>query len=415
MTPATVRSRVEEIAEKGETLVTLTPTQAARLQAVDFCRVSPTADPFTWRISDVARVGVVAIDDVRFFVRPKTPLRSLLFMASYAGAQAHVSDSAHSFEAELDVPATLAAALIRAVGEATRRTLLKGYVTVEESGTVIRGRWDIARQLKIRPGLPVPVELTFDDYTEDILENRILKAALRALIRLEQLPRHIIDQLGTALVPFSNVSDLRLGTPVPLPAATRLNSHYQPALRIARWVLDATSWAHTSGASTGATFLLNVAKVYEDFVGRVLQEAMRATGYEVELQVSDWRLDIGGKVRLRPDIVISSNEEVVAVADTKYKVWGATGGSPPNADIYQGLAYAITGGVPEAHLLYVSGDVEPQRYDIATAGVTVVAHAVDLSGHPQELLDAIRRLGDTLARSRTGARTHPPSVRELPA
>lgn len=393
---AAVRPRVEEIAENGETLVGLSPAQAARLQAVNFCRVSPTADPGTWRISDVTRVGVVAIDDVRFFVRPKTPLRNLLFMASYAGTQADVSDHAYSYELELDLPTALASALVRAIGEATRRTLLKGYVAVEESGTVIRGRWDIARQLKIRPGLPVPVELTFDDYTEDILENRILKAALRALMRLQQLPRHIIDQLGTSLIPFSNVSGLRLGATVTLPAVTRLNAHYQPALRIARWVLEATSWAHASGASTGATFLVNVAKVYEDFVGRVLQESMRASGYQVELQVSGWRLDTGAKVRLRPDIVISRNGKVVTVADTKYKMWGATGGSPPNADIYQGLAYAITGGVPEAHLLYVSGDVEPQRYDIATAGVTVVAHAVNLSGHPQELLDAIRRLGDTL-------------------
>ncbi|WP_182255862.1 McrC family protein [Microbacterium esteraromaticum] len=397
MTLPAVRSRVEEIAEKGESLVALTAAQVSRLQAADFCRVSPTPEPGIWRIADVTRVGVVAIDERRLFVRPKTPLRSLIFMASYSGVQAQVSDSAYTYESDDDIPTALADALLRAVGEVTRRTLLKGYVAVDETGTVIRGRWDIARQLTKRPGIPAPVELTYDDYTEDVAENRILKAALRALMRMQQLPAHIVDRLGTSLIPFSEVSDLRPGAPVILPSESRLNSHYQPALRLARWVLEAMSWAHASGVSAGATFLLNVAKVYEDFVGRVFQEQLHVAGYDVDLQVSDWRLDAGGRVRMRPDIVVSRSGRVVTVADTKYKVWGGTSGSPPNADVYQALAYAITAGVPEAHLLYVSGEVEPRRYEIASAGVTVVAHAVDLSGGPDELIAAVQRLGEALA------------------
>ncbi len=47
---------------------------------------------------------------------------------------------------------------------------------------------------------------------------------------------------------------------------------------------------------------------------------------------------------MRPDIVISRHGRVVAVADTKYKVWGESDGSPPNADVYQALAYAVTCG-----------------------------------------------------------------------
>lgn len=393
MNSVMVEARVEDIAEKGESFVALTASQAARLQELRFCRVSPTADPGIWRVTDVTRVGVVAIDDVRLIVRPKTPLRSLIFMASYSGLQAEVGNTSFAFEADQDLPAALASALIRAVGEATGQGLLKGYVSVEETGTVIRGRWDIARQLKVRPGIPVPVELTYDDYTEDVAENRILKAALRALVRLEQLPRRVVDKLGPLLGLFSEVSDLRATGPVILPAESRLNAHYQPALRLARWVLEATSWAHTEGASSGSAFLANVAKVYEDFVGRVLQATLHPEGFDVDLQVSDWRLDAEGKIRMRPDIVISRQGRVVAVADTKYKVWGESDGSPPNADLYQALAYAVTVGVREVHLLYVSGDVEPRRYEIAETGTTVVAHAVDVGGKPGDLLEETRVLG----------------------
>lgn len=396
MNSVMVEPRVEDIAEKGESFVALTSSQAARLQELKFCRVSPTSDSGVWRVTDVTRVGAVAIDDVRLIVRPKTPLRSLIFMASYSGLQAEVDDASFAFEADQDLPAALALALIQAVLKATARGLLKGYVSVEETGTVIRGRWDIARQLKARPGIPVPVELTYDDYTEDVAENRILKSALRALVRLEQLPRRVVDKLGPLLGLFSEVSDLRAAGPVLLPAESRLNAHYQTALRLARWVLEATSWAHAEGASSGSAFLLNVAKVYEDFVGRVLQATLRPEGYDIDLQVSDWRLDTEGTIRMRPDIVISRHGRVVAVADTKYKVWGANDGSPPNADVYQALAYAVTAGVHDVHLLYVSGDVEPRRYEIAATGTTVVAHAVDVSGEPGELVRRVKKLSATL-------------------
>lgn len=399
MSSTTFGIRVEEIAEKGESFVALSTSQAVRLQELKFCRVSPTGDAGIWRITDVTRVGVIGLDEVRLVVRPKTPLRSLIFMASYSGVQVDLSHATFAFEADQDLPSALASALIRGVNAATGRGLLKGYASVEETGTVIRGRWDVTRQLKARPGIPVPVELTYDDYTEDVAENRIVKAALRALVRVEQLPRRVVDELGPLLGMFSEVSDLRAGGRVALPAETRLNAHYQPALRVAQWILEATSWAHAQGASSGSAFLLNVAKVYEDFVGSVLRATLKAEGFEVDLQVSDWRLDTDGKVRMRPDIVISRGGRVVAVADTKYKVWGESDGSPPNADVYQGLAYAVTAHVPEVHLLYVSGDVEPRRYEIAATGTVVVAHAVDVSGGPEELVERVADLGRALVAS----------------
>lgn len=399
MSSTTFGIRVEEIAEKGESFVALSTSQAVRLQELKFCRVSPTGDAGMWRVTDVTRVGVVGIDGLRLIVRPKTPLRSLIFMASYSGVQADVRQATFAFEADQDLPSALASAFIRAVDTATGRGLLKGYVSVQETGTVIRGRWDVARQLKTRPGIPVPVELTYDDYTEDVAENRIVKAALRAVVRLEQLPRRVVDEVGPLLGLFSEVSDLRARGRVTLPTETRLNAHYQPALRLAQWILEATSWAHAEGASSGSAFLLNVAKVYEDFVGSVLRTTLKPDGLEVDLQVSDWRLDAGGEVRMRPDIVISRGGRVMAVADTKYKVWGESNNSPPNADVYQGLAYAITAHVPEVHLLYVSGDVEPRRYEIPATGTVVVAHAVDVSGGPEELVERVAELGRALVAS----------------
>lgn len=381
------------ITEKGESFVPLTMSQAAQLQSMKFCRVTPTNEPGLWRISDVNRVGVVVIDDVRLIVRPKTPLRSLIFMASHSGRQADVREGSYSFDADLELPSALAAALISASKEATRRGLVKGYVPIEETGTVIRGRWDIARQLRVRPGIPVPVELNYDDYTEDVPENRILKAALRTLMRHEQVPAASTKDHTQLMGLLSEVSDMRFGTHVTLPPITRLNTRYEHALRLAKLILDAVSWAHAEGRHAGSAFLLNVAKVFEDFVGRVMKTTLEEEGYDVKLQDPDWTLDIDGDVMMEPDIVIRRGGRVVTIADTKYKVFDAKSTSPPNPDVYQALAYATAGEVPEVHLLYAAGEVEPRRYRIEAAKKTVVARVIDVSGGPEELVEGVRAVG----------------------
>ena len=52
----------------------------------------------------------------------------------------------------------------------------------------VRGRVRIAQQLRRRTGLPLPVEVTYDDFTPDILENRLLRAAIDTLgaLRMQQ-------------------------------------------------------------------------------------------------------------------------------------------------------------------------------------------------------------------------------------
>jgi 5-methylcytosine-specific restriction enzyme subunit McrC len=169
--------------------------------------------------------------------------------------------------------------------------------------------------------------------------------------------------------------------------STRLNQHYGPALRVAEWILESVSWAHRRGKAEAGTFLVNIAALYERFVADVFRSTLAPVGISVESQLTSWTLDREGQIKLRPDLVLAATGRILTVADTKYKVWGQAGSSPPNADVYQALAYALRADVDTSHLLYVSGDVVPRTYTIDSAGVRVVAHAIDISGSPAELLD----------------------------
>src|SRR5947207_2655790 len=68
------------------------------------------------------------------------------------------------------------------------RNLLHGYLHRDERRVDIRGRVRFGDQIARSGGLPLPVEVSYDDFTEDILENRMLKTATLLLLRFPRVP-----------------------------------------------------------------------------------------------------------------------------------------------------------------------------------------------------------------------------------
>ncbi len=383
--------RTVTVYERGTTDIELSDQQAAALQALRFCSVTPSGQPGIWRIGDVNQIGVAALPGLRVHIKPKTSLENILFLASYAQDQVDLGLS-YSYDSGAGLPTAVAAAFIEAVEQCTLGGLIKGYRTVHQTGNVVRGRWDIPRQMKRRPGVPLPLELTVDEFTPDVPENQVLITAVERLVRTPELSDALRRRMHRLRVSFDEVLPLRNG-PVPEIPQTRLNQHYSYALMLARLIIDSTTWSHRPGQQAGRSFLIRMPALFERFVHRVFSRLMSPEGLTVGEQDRSYVLDRGGRVPLRPDLVIRSGTEVVGIADLKYKVWDAQGGSPPNADVYQALAYALAAGLDRAHLLYVSGDVTPAEFEIASAQKTVVAHTVDLSGTPQAIIDSVHRVG----------------------
>ncbi|WP_051191812.1 McrC family protein [Microbacterium luticocti] len=384
------------IDEIGTTRVTLTQAEALALRGLDVCTVEPTEEPQVWLVSDVSKVGSVVVGDSTVMIRPKVPLRNLVFMASVGAVHTSLLDANLMVDEDAGLPSALASALIAAVEGATRQGLVKGYREERQTALIVRGRWDIARQLNSRPGMPIPLALVVDEFTEDIYENRILHTALRRVLRFADLSDDLCRRANALLVLFSEVGVLPVGISIRLPSATRQTRYLQFPLQIARAILNATSFAQVSGLHRAGTVLVEPAHLFERFVGRGLARTLSPHRYDVDLQDRSSWFDDGRRIPLRPDIVLRVMGEPVAVADTKYKSWGANDGSPPNADIYQAVAYALAFGLRRAHLIYASGEVEPRTYSIPMAGVDIVAHAVSLHGTPIELVQMLDRLAHEL-------------------
>jgi len=112
-----------------------------------------------WQVSGTGKVGAARIGDVVVYIRPKVPIARLLFLAGYAefGPAWRTEDVRVDSAADL-VPA-MADALWRQVARAIHQGLLPGYVEIEESSAVLRGRLRESEQLRRHHGLPLPLEI----------------------------------------------------------------------------------------------------------------------------------------------------------------------------------------------------------------------------------------------------------------
>jgi 5-methylcytosine-specific restriction enzyme subunit McrC len=376
--------------------VPLTLDQGRRLAASGVVTAVPSPyRPEIWSVSPAGKVGAACVGDVIVRIKPKVEIKRLLFLLGYSlhGAAWQADTVLVSGEADL-VPA-VAQALWRQVSRAIHQGLLPGYVVVEESGPVLRGRLLEGAQLSRHHGLPLPLEIRHDEFTVDIPENQILRTACERMLLVPRVDEESARMLRRLLRDFADVRSVAHGDPVPSRQPTRLNSRYHTALRLAELVLRATSVEHAAGTVAVNGFLLDMPQLFEDFVTVALREAIE-TSYDGRVVAqSRHYLDVAGRVVLKPDILWKVGGAPVAVIDAKYKAEKPSG--YPNADLYQLLAYCTVLGLPVGHLVYVAGNEDPARHVVQQSDTEIICHALDLSQPPGTLLAEIRRLAFKIA------------------
>ncbi|MBZ2409138.1 McrC family protein [Streptomyces albidoflavus] len=389
---------------------------AGRALAASGILQSATPDPARdghWLLRAGSRVGALRTPGgpiVR--IMPKTPVSRIFFLLGFSldpertwrdDREGTVDTGAYD-----DVVPALAHAVERRIDAALRQGVLQGYREVEESSLVVRGRIREAEQIRRHFGRTPPVEIAYDAYTADTAENRILRAAVERLLRLPGVPGPVRRRLAHQRVRLADALPLVRGQELPRWQPSRLNSRYQPALRLCEAVLRGSSPEHLPpGADPLAVdgFLFDMNQLFEDFVTVALSEALKEHGLAPRLQ-DPHHLDTAGLVRIRPDLVVRTGDgrTPIAVVDAKYKVEKADGRL--NADLYQVLAYATVLGLREAHLVYAAGRLPTRFHEVrGTAvgadgrGVRLYQHSVDLSREPGQFMSALRDIAGRLVRA----------------
>ncbi|MFF5114500.1 hypothetical protein [Streptosporangium sp. NPDC000509] len=177
---------------------------------------------------------------------------------------------------------------------------------------------------------------------------------------------------------------------------------------MAELVLRGASYELDDGTSIRVNGLLvEMWRVFEDFVTVALAEAFRPYGGRTESQDRRHHLDHGRRVPLRPDliryVIDSTGREIPAtVLDSKYKV------SADSADLYQMLAYCTALGLDRGHLVYATG--EPHRHVVRGTRTEITQDTIDLTLSPNELLGSVERLAKSIVGLGLPDPTHQPVV-----
>lgn len=358
--------------------------------------ISPSlAGSGTWDLTPSSEVGIVVLGDTTINIRPKIDIDRLMFLIAYVMDPVRWPDQMTTVAAAdnpLDaIVPSFVAQLRRALGPG----VLHGYRSTDDSLNVVRGRIRFDDQLRRHYGRTPPVEVTFDEFTDDIDENRLLKAALHRLrrlpIRSARLRRelHLHDRTLAAVSPVDY-------HPNQLPPIvwTRLNHRYCGAVELARLILRSTSIEHRTGSVTSSTFLVNMNQLFEDFVVTALRQHLGVTERTLVQGASGRRLhlDTAERVRLEPDLSWWQGGRCHFVGDCKYKRVNVAGIKHP--DLYQLLAYATASGLDDGLLIYAQGEAETRTHVTRFADKRLHVVAVDLSGDPSSILAELGAVGD---------------------
>jgi 5-methylcytosine-specific restriction enzyme subunit McrC len=268
---------------------------------------------------------------------------------------------------------------------------------------MIRGRVRFGDQLSRGGGLPLPVQVAYDDFTEDILENRMLLTASELLLRLPRIPPLARRLLQRARVVLDQVEPIQNWRGVKAPQTTRLNVAYEPALRLAELILSSASITASVGGIRdirSTTFVFDMNRVFEDFVTNAFRSSMRRYGGVVRDQVKPYSLDDAGSLSLKPDLSWWVGGKCLAVLDAKYKAIEA--GLIQHPDAYQMLAYCTAYGLPRGYLIYAKDSgAEARTNVIRNSGQQIIVATLDVEKEPEELLADVARLAaDVVEHSR---------------
>jgi 5-methylcytosine-specific restriction enzyme subunit McrC len=373
----------------------LDPASAASVNSSGLAKASPMGMGL-YRIEPVGLVGSVRTPQVQLDVRPKgrLGLSRLLFLLSYAGDQGFRDDAVAAAE-DPGLWSALASSLVQLAERALQRGVLQGYLTVDESLRTVKGRIRISDQISRRPGMLVPLEVSYDEFTVDIAENRILRAALERMSRVPGVRPEVLSRLRQLKGKLDDVTRLQSGAPLPPWRANRMNARYHAALRLSEVILRNASAEPGEGQQESASFVVDMDRVFEDFVGKALRQAMAAFPGEMRLQYNallNEAVRDSDRLSVRPDAVHLLGGRPVVVYDAKYRARSDRGASL-SADHFQMLAYCTALQVPTAWLVYAgAGEMKLRR--ILNTDIDIVEFPLDLSRPPSEILAAIADLAE---------------------
>ena len=363
--------------------------------------------PGVWLVCATDCCGVIPLPGGRpLHIEPKADIANLWRLLTADCDLMEFNEERVGLQTVAELLWSLAEIFVKRCERLVDAGLLRGYRPREEDLRSVRGRLDVTRTVRRRPGTRHLLACRYDELTADILENRILRWTLHRLARgyfgarddlRARAARCEARMTGVETVAVTDYDFSQVHFDA-------LNRHYRTPLALAELLLDALGVTHRPGRFDLPPMFLNMPVVFERFAAGLLARALRDTDLRAHSSAHSTALDDHGRLAVTPDVLVTRAGEPVCVIDAKYKLApdGSGRGIPAAGDVYQMLAYCVGYGVSDAVLVYPerlreeeSGSPGRPALTITRQGVTVNIHVTgfNLAGPPEDFDKECERLG----------------------
>jgi 5-methylcytosine-specific restriction enzyme subunit McrC len=268
--------------------------------------------------------------------------------------------------------------------------LHRDYVERAEPTAFVQGQLDVTAQLREVSGRKERVHCRYDDFTADVPCNQIPRATAELLLASPLLAEPLRSALRQALMPFAQVQPMVLSPDsFRLAERNRVSEPYRPMLDLCRLLAESLQPGSAAGAERCPAFLLNLERVFEQYVSqgvaRVAQERGLAATLQPLFTLSPADPDQPA-LHLRPDLVLDR-----VVLDVKWK--RAAGCPLLPADVYQVSTYASFLGVHRAVLVYPGRRDHLWQYRLPQDRLRLEVRTLRVVGSRRACERSLRRLG----------------------
>ena len=238
------------------------------------------------------------------------------------------------------------------LADIVRKGIRKDYQRVEAEEKFLKGQLLVSQQLNQPIGKQHLFRIAYDVFSEDRAENRLIHAALVQVARWSKSDENqkLARELRFTFNDIPKSSDYK--TDFSLWRDSRDMISYRALLPWVKLILNHQSPFAIKGDHSGISFLFPMESLFEKYVAKILQKTaiQKYAEYVVKPQISSEYLSKDPPAfKLKPDLAIYKNKNVIGILDTKWKLIDQkatyqNGNDDPKSsisqsDMYQMFAY----------------------------------------------------------------------------
>lgn len=368
-------------------LLTFTQAEQIRTHFGRYLNVERSWRGSGWQLRADHYVGTLVLDDLHITILPKTPVTNLFYMLTYAYQLPQFRKEETLVTIGDDIFEFIVRIFLNQTQMLLRQGIYRSYVEQDDAQPYLRGRLLLADHLRHHTVHVGRLVQRTNEHTSDVQENQILKYTLWLLTQLDYRQPTLVGMLRRAYTMFGEVSHV-VSTAADCRRIhfTRLNERYHPPIQLAALLLRHLSLESGRGHERFFSYLFDMNLLFEQFVGRYLQEAFHYhPTISIALQEKIW-LDAERQETGIPDIVMKQNDQTLCVLDTKYKQFN---GSPDPRDRDQMWVYSQRLRAKAGILIYPNA--QAQRYHATYEDIPLYVKSFALTGSLHEFQVSCQR------------------------